>query len=96
MQTASCELLKNGSATSAQILWPGGQGVFAAAGTFGGATVSLQFLGPDAATWIDAGVGTTLTAAGAGIFHLPPVPIRAAVTGGAPSGIFARADRVPV
>lgn len=96
MQSASTDLLSNASATSSAQAWRGGRGVFAAAGTFGGATVSLQFLGPDNATWIDAGANTTLTAAGAGLFELPPTQIRAAVTGGAPSGLYANASRVPV
>lgn len=96
MHSASVELLVNAAATSASLQWPGGQGVFSAVGTFGGATLSLQFMGPDGSTWIDAGVGTTLTAAGAGIFFLPPSPIRCTVTGGSPSGLYARAQRVPV
>lgn len=95
MITASVELLKNAAATGAGFAWPGGRGVFSAAGTIGGATISLQFLGPDGSTWIDAGAGTTLLAAGAGVFELPPCQIRAAVTGGAPAALYAQAARVP-
>lgn len=90
----SIPLLINGSATGIATVWPGGQGVFTVIGTFGGATVKLQFLGPDQATWIDAGSATTLTANGAGLFYLHACQIRAFVSGGAPSGIFAEADRV--
>lgn len=76
--------------------WYGGRGVFVAAGTFDGATVKLQFLGPDGVTWIDAGAATTLTAVGAGVFELPHGQIRGAITAGtSPVGIYARADRVP-
>jgi len=75
-------------------MWPGGIGVFAVVGTFGGATISLQFIGPDGLTLIDAGTATTLTAAGAGVFYLPPGPIVATITGGAADAIYASASRV--
>lgn len=88
------QLLNNASATGAGDRWTGGTGVFAACGTFGGATVKLQFLGPDGATWIDVGTDTTLTAAGGAMFILPAVQIRAAVSGGAPSGLSASAEQV--
>lgn len=87
-------LLSNASATGSATQWPGGTGVFAAAGTFGGATVSLQFLGPDGSTWIDAGSDTTLTTAGGGGFFLDSGQIRAAVSGGSPSGLYASANQV--
>lgn len=87
-------LLSNESATGSSQIWNGGRGTFSVAGTLGGATVKLQTLGPDGTTWIDAGVYTTLTAAGVGNFDLPQGPIRAAVSGGAPSGLFATAVTV--
>jgi hypothetical protein len=65
-------LASNASATGAAATWPGGPGTFTAAATFSGGTVKLQYLGPDGSTWIDAGTDTTLTAAGGGIFELPP------------------------
>jgi|SRR5882672_10372503 len=73
---------------------PGGTCVFSVVGTFGGATVKLQVLGPDGATWIDAGVGTTLTAAGMGVVYLPPGMVQAVIVGGAPAGIFAALARI--
>lgn len=88
MRAYRIDLLTNGSATGSAVVWPGGRGLFTAAGTFSGATISLQFLGPDGSTWIDAGTYTTLTAAGGGIFDLPQGQVRAAVTG-SPSGINA-------
>jgi hypothetical protein len=88
-------LLVNGSASGSPTFWPGGIGVFTAIGTFNGATVKLQFQGPDGSTLLDAGAATTLTAAGAGVFYLPPCNIQATVVGGPPSGIQAAADRVP-
>lgn len=72
------KLLVNASATGAWMQWPGGRGLFSAEATFGGGTVSLQFMGPNGAA-ITAGVDTTLTAAGGGIFDLPPCQIRATV-----------------
>lgn len=88
------QLLTNASVTGSAVDWTGGSGVFVAAGTFGGATVTLQYLGPDAATWIAMGTDTTLTAAGGGAFMFPPGRIRAAVSGGSPSGLYAQADEI--
>ncbi len=82
-------LLDNASATGNAAQWGGGRGVFSAAGTFGGATVTLQYLGPDGSTWLTAATG--LTAAGLVAFELPPGQIKAAVGGGAPSGLYADA-----
>jgi hypothetical protein len=87
-------LIFNGTASSALFDCPGGLMVFAAAGTFGGATVSLQFLGPDGVTLITAGAQTTLTSAGAGVAYLPPCMVQATVTGGPPSGMYASIARV--
>jgi len=89
----SVSLLSNASATGSAADWPGGRGVFSAAGTFSSATITLQFLAPDLATWIAAGTDTTLTAAGGGVFDLPPGRIRALVTG-SPTGMYATAVRV--
>lgn len=88
------ELLINASATGSAIFWPGGTGTFSVAGTFGGATVTLQFLGPDGSTWIAAGSDTTLTAAGGGNFTLASGNIRVSVSGGSPSGLYATAKVV--
>ena len=88
------KLIDNGSATGSPALWAGGSGVFAVVGTFGGATVKLQFLGPNGTTWIDVGGTTVMTAAGGAGFVLPCGQIRGAVTGGSPSGIYASAEIV--
>jgi hypothetical protein len=87
-------LLENASATGSERQWSGGTGVFAVCGTLGGATVTLQFLGPDGTTWLAVGTDATLTAAGGGHFILPPGKVRALVSGGTPSGLFARVDQV--
>lgn len=88
-------LLSNAAATGSAQGWKGGRGVFTLAGTVGGATITLQYLGPDGATWLTAAAATTLTAVGVASFELPPGQIRAAVTGGAPSGLYAQAERIP-
>ena len=85
------DLLTNASSTSAEKPWPGGRGTFEVSGTFGGATVYLQYMGPDGSTWLVAGANTTLTAAGGGNFDLPEGRIRALVSGGSPSGLYASA-----
>lgn len=101
MNTVKVDLISNGSATSDWKGWPGGKGSLAVVGTFGGASIKLQFLGPDDLTPIDvelldssgAFVPVPVTAAGAYVFELPDVPIRAVVTGGTPSGLYVQARR---
>lgn len=83
-------LLENGSATSAEFVWSGGTGVFQVVATFGGGSVSLQYLGPNGSTWVAAGSDTTLAANGGGVFTLPPGKIRAAVA--TATAVYARAE----
>lgn len=87
------KLLVNAAATGAQFNCPGGHLVFSVIGTFAGATVKLQFTGPDG-TLLDAGTNTTLTAPGGGVADLPPCTVQGTVTGGPPSGIYATLARV--
>ena len=82
-------LIEAGSATGAARPWDGGRGQFTAVGSFAGATVSLEVLGPDGATWIPVGPDVRLVTAGVGNFELPAGSIRAAVSGGSPSGLTA-------
>lgn len=56
--TASTPAAVTGTAT----LWPGGIGSFDCGGTWNGATVTLQVLASDAATYLPAGTNTTFTA----------------------------------
>lgn len=72
-------MLYNSRISSLQEVWPGGIGVFSAWGTFGGATVSLQYTVPDG-TLLTAGVNTTLTATGNGSFYLPRCNLQATIT----------------
>ena len=94
LSSFSVTLLQNANATSAAKNWPGGRGSLVVSGVFGGTTVQLQGLGPDGATWV--AVGSALTSAGQVLFEMPPGQIRALVTGGTPSGLYAQAARVPV
>ena len=82
------QLLNNATATGTPVLWPGGRGEFSAAGTFGGATVSLQAQLPNG-TFADVGTFTTLVAAGRGGFEIGKRMIQGAITGGGASGMFA-------
>ncbi len=91
----SIRLLDDGDVTGAANTWAGGPGVFTVTGTFGGATVKLQQLGPDGATWLDVSGGNAdLTGPGQGGFVLPEGQVRAAVAGGTPSGLTAVATHV--
>ena len=89
---ASLNLLSNASATGESLLWLGGRGRLSGAGTFGGATVKLQVLGPDSTTWLDvdfAGISGSFTAPGQCIVSLDQCHVRMAVVGGTPSGLYA-------
>lgn len=96
MLSAAVDLLQGASATGPAVTWPGGKGMLTAAGTFGGCTLVLQILGPDDSTWLAVNAATSLSAPGAGVFDLPQGQIRAAVSGGTPGSLYARAARVPV
>lgn len=88
------ELLANASATGNPVRWPGGEGVFKVEGTLNGATVALKYLGPDVSTWRSVGTDTTITdlaVSSGGVFVLDECMIKAEVTGGTPSGLYATA-----
>lgn len=70
-QLQTITLLTNGAASGSQKTWPGGYGMFSAVGTWNGATVTLQFVGPDGTSLVTAGTGTTFTANNGGVFFLP-------------------------
>lgn len=96
MQSVRVPLLTNASATGAAMDWPGGYLSFSCLGTFDGATVTLQNLGPDGTTWMDADSTTTLTDVGQANVLMPRGQIRALVAGGSPSALFAVAASVGV
>jgi hypothetical protein len=84
------------SVIQAPAQWPGGQGVLAAAASaYNAATLTLQFRGPDGATYIST--ATTLTANGlSAVFTLPLGIIQVIVTGGAPTALYCNAQAIPV
>lgn len=86
-------LLSNASATGSAVNVPVcGYYQFMVSGTIGGATVKLQILGPDESTYVDVGSGS-LTAAGTVLVALPAgASVKAAVTGGTPSALYAAID----
>lgn len=96
---AEIQLLNNASATGEGVSWPSGKGVFTVySATFAGASVKLQWSPDQGTTWLDVDRSgdnfTTLSAVGAGLFELPGCKIRALVTGGPPSAVFAKAISV--
>lgn len=94
------KLLDAASASGSAVDWPGGRGAFSVpVGTFSGATVKLQWSPDDGTTFLDVDRSgdtyVTLTAAGSGLFDLPVCKIKAVITGGPPSGVYAYAASVP-
>lgn len=81
-------LLNKAAATGSAVQWTGGKFLLAVAGTVGGASLQLQYLGPDNTTWLP--VGSAITDVGTVVLELPPGMVRMAVTGGDPSGLYAR------
>ncbi len=88
-------LLSNGSATGSAVAIKGGQYMFQAEGTVGGATVALQVQTPNG-TWptvtamqSNAAVQSTALPYAAAPIELPAGQARVAITGGTPSAIYA-------
>lgn len=94
MASGDLTLLENGSATGTWMQWRGGQGLFTVEGTFGGATIKLQFQ-TENGTAMDAGTDTSFTAKGGGRFFLPMSLIRVNISG-SPSAIFAYAQKFAI
>lgn len=91
---ASYPMLTNAAATGDAIDWPGGRGNFSVyAGTFSGATVKLSWSPDGGSTYLDVDASgdtfVTKTAVGSGNFDLPPCRLKATVSGGPPSGMYA-------
>jgi hypothetical protein len=85
------DLLSNASATGSAVTWAGGSGVVSVVGTFSGATVKMQYLGPDGVTYIDV-PSCSFTANGLARFTLPAGKIQGVVSGGPPSAVYMVAD----
>jgi hypothetical protein len=89
IQHDTYQLLTNAAATGAGV-GPvrNGTYIWALAGTVGGATIKLQTLGPDGATYLDV-TGASMTAVGQmQVIIGEGAVVRAVVTGGAPSALY--------
>lgn len=85
------DLFSNISATGngAAQAWPGGSGAFIAEGTIGGSAIKLQMQTPQG-TWIDIDPALNFTTLPNSYgFIIPPGQIRAVLTGGTPTNIYA-------
>lgn len=93
--TFQATLISNGTASTATgIPVPPGRYAYSVDGTFSDATVTLSILGPDDSSYISVGSDAALTAEGAVLVELPKCTVKAIVTSGPPSGIYARLDRI--
>lgn len=103
MNSHSVVLLSNASATGEWKNWGGGEGAFSVDGTFGGTAVTLQYRSPDNSSGLTVAVmdssgvftNVSLSAEGGFLFSLPPCQIRAVLTGGTPSAMYATAAAIP-
>lgn len=72
LQNSLINLLDNTGAALPGVKWVGGMGMCSVHATFGGGTVTLQYMDPKSpATWIAVGTDTTFSADGGGGFVLP-------------------------
>lgn len=94
--TTNVALLANAAATGARVpVAYGGRFLLLACGTFGGATVKLQILGPDDVTMLDV-PDSSMTAVGAEVVFLPDnAVVMAHVASGAPAALYVSLRRCP-
>ncbi len=87
---ATYQLLTDAAATGDPVgPMVGGSYVWTTSGTFGGATVKLQYLGPDGTTYIDVASASMSSAGSLFIDHVGAGAIvKAVVSGGSPSGLY--------
>lgn len=71
---------------------PGGRLSLVVVGTFGGASVQLQQLGPDGVTFVN--LGAAVTSAGAQIVEVAPTQLQVVITGGVANSLFVSIGRV--
>lgn len=89
-------LITNNTPAAAQSAY-GGDYVWSVQGTFNGASVQLQSLGPDGTTYMNIGAAKTAadTTGGTGVGLGSNATVRAVITGGPPTGIYATLSRLP-
>ena len=90
----SLSLLTNASATGSAVTAKGGNYIWGAEGTFGGATLQLQAAAPNG-TFTNI-TGAALTAAGfISVMIGANVQVKVTVTGGSPSALYSTLVAVP-
>lgn len=98
MNITEAVLYSNIAASTAPFKLKGGRYVLAASATFSGGSVSVQMLGPDAATWVTpsniAGSANTITAAGCQTVDLPPGQYR--ITIATATAVYASLASIPI
>lgn len=94
--TQKYDLLSNVAASGVAVTVDfGGRYLMIGVGTWSGATVKVQILGPDGATFVDV-PSASLTANGSATIYLPDnAVIKGAVSSGPPSGIYLTLRRCP-
>lgn len=85
-------VLTNASATSSAFYLRGGKYGMTVSATFGGGSVTLQKLAPDASTYVTA--LTAFTAAGYATVDLPPGQYKVAVA--TATAVYAAVDPIPI
>lgn len=89
-------LIANNVAAAPQSAY-GGDYVWSVQGTFNGASVQLQSLGPDGMTYQNIGAPKTApdSTGGTGVGLGSNATVRAVITGGTPTGLYATLSRLP-
>lgn len=88
--TQTTDLLTNAGATGAGVGFGGGKAALAIIAGLGGATVGLEVLGPDGATWIAVSGASSATSTSQTL-DLAAGTYRGTITGGTtPSGVYVR------
>lgn len=85
--------VSNIGASNTAVLLKGGQYGVAVVATFGGGTVKLQKLGPDASTYVSVASATDFSAAGYATVYLPAGKYRFTIA--TASAVYAECIRIP-
>lgn len=89
LSSVAFNLLQNAGATGSPVAnIPGGSYIWSVQGTFGGATVKLQCLGPDGATFMDIPSASMTSPGQMGVAIGGNAAVKAVVTGGSPSALY--------